>query len=157
MTTPLRLAASLLCISLAACGSIHVEGETHEIASPAPTSTEPTLMHIEYLEIVTPDVDATCETLAKLHGVTFSGPVPEFGNALTADLGDGRRLGVRAPMHESETPVIRPYILVDDIDAAVEAAKAGGGEIAHPPLEIPGQGKFAIYFQGGNQYGLWQK
>jgi predicted enzyme related to lactoylglutathione lyase len=52
--------------------------------------------------------------------------------------------------------VVRPYLLVDDIQAAVEKAKASGCEIAHPPLEIPGHGTFAIYFQGGIQYGLWQ-
>ena len=59
-------------------------------------------------------------------------------------------------MHEAEDPVVRPYLLVDDIEAAVEAAKEAGGEIAHPPMEIPGHGKFAIYIQGGIQTGLWQ-
>jgi hypothetical protein len=31
-----------------------------------------------------------------------------------------------------------------------------GAEIAHPPMEIPGHGKFAIYVQGGVHHGLWQ-
>ena len=111
---------------------------------------------VQYLEIVTPDVDATCEALSKTHGVTFSEPVPEFGNARTANLKSGGRIGVRAPMRETEDPVVRPYILVEDIEAAVEAAKAAGGEIAMPPMEIPGQGMFAIYLLGGIQHGLWQ-
>ncbi|MBT6211199.1 MAG: hypothetical protein HOI35_14430 [Woeseia sp.] len=34
-------------------------------------------------------------------------------------------VGVREPMHEDEEPVVRPYWLVDDIEAAVEAATAG--------------------------------
>ena len=29
-------------------------------------------------------------------------------------------------------------------------------EIAHPPMELPGYGTFAIYIQGGIQFGLWQ-
>ena len=37
-------------------------------------------------------------------------------------------------------------------DAAVES----GAEIAHPPMELPGHGKFAIYIQGGSHHGLWQ-
>lgn len=37
-----------------------------------------------------------------------------------------------------------------------EADKAAGGEIAHPPMEIPGRGKFAIFIQGGIQFGLRQ-
>ncbi len=113
-------------------------------------------MQIHYLEIVTPDVDATCGALAKLHGVTFSAPKAGLGNARTADLPGGGMLGVRAPMHPSETPVVRPYMLVKDIEAAAEAAQAAGGEIAHPPMEIPDHGKFAIYIQGGIHHGLWQ-
>ena len=63
---------------------------------------------------------------------------------------------VRAPMHETEEPVVRPYLLVDDIDAAAKAAEEAGGEIAHPPMEIPGHGKFAIFIQGGIHHGVWQ-
>ena len=51
---------------------------------------------------------------------------------------------------------MRPYRLVDDIVAAVAAAGQAGGEVAHPPMEIPGHGTFAIYLQGGNDHGLWQ-
>lgn len=113
-------------------------------------------MKVQYLEIVTPDVDATCAAYAELHGVTFGPPDAGLGNARTAALANGGKIGVRAPMRETEEPVVRPYLLVDDIEAAVEAAQAAGGEIAHPPMEIPGHGKFAIYIQGGIQQGLWQ-
>ena len=65
-------------------------------------------------------------------------------------------MGVRAPLRETEDPVVRPYWLVADIDAALAAAVQAGGKIAHPPMEIPGQGTFAIYLQGGNDHGLWQ-
>jgi predicted enzyme related to lactoylglutathione lyase len=58
-------------------------------------------------------------------------------------------------MHESEAPVVRPYWLVDDIDAALAAAVEAGGEIAHSPMTIPGHGTFAIYIHGGVQHGLW--
>ncbi len=66
-------------------------------------------------------------------------------------------MGVRAPMRETEEPVVRPYWLVDDIEAAVAAAVEAGGELAHPPMEIPGHGTFAIYIQGGIDHGLWQR
>lgn len=113
-------------------------------------------MQIHYLEIVTPEVDAVCGTYEQLHGVSFSAPDAGLGNARTAPLPGGGLVGVRAPMHESEEPVVRPYLLVDDVDAAAEAAEAAGAEIAHPPMEIPGHGKFAIYIQGGVHHGLWQ-
>ena len=114
-------------------------------------------MNVHYLEIVTQDLDATCDALEKLHGVSFSEPDPGLGNARTAALHGGGRIGVRAPMHAEEQPVVRPYLLVDDIEAAVEAARAAGGEIAMAATEIPGQGRFAIYFLGGIQHGLWQR
>jgi predicted enzyme related to lactoylglutathione lyase len=113
-------------------------------------------MRIQYLEIVTPDVDAVCATYAQVHGVTFGDPDAGLGNARTASLGDGGKIGVRAPMHETEESVVRPYLLVDEIDTAVQSAEAAGGEIAHPPMEIPGHGKFAIFIQGGVHHGVWQ-
>ena len=113
-------------------------------------------MQVHYLEIVTPDVDAACAALEKLHGVSFGEPEAGLGNARTAPLAGGGTVGVRAPMQEAEEPVVRPYVLVEDIDGAVEAAEAAGAQIAHPPMEIPGHGRFAIYIQGGIQYGLWQ-
>ena len=124
-------------------------------------TTEKAMNHealtIQYLEIVTPALDETCAILAKTHGVVFSDPIPELGNARTADLADGGRIGVRAPMRETEQPVVRPYILVDDIQAAAKAAEAAGGTIAIPPMPIPGQGTFAIYILGGIEHGLWQR
>ena len=113
-------------------------------------------MRVHYLEIVTQEVDATCATHEQLHGVTFGVGDPGLGNARTAAMANGGMIGVRAPMNESEEPVVRPYLLVKDLDAAVAAVAKTGGEIVHPPMEIPGHGKFAIYIQGDIQHGLWQ-
>ena len=117
---------------------------------------EERIVEVRYLEIVTPEMEAACSTLADAHGVTFSEPVAMLGNARTATLAGGGRISVRAPLRANETPVVRPYILVDDIEAAVATAKAAGAEIAHPPMEIPGEGTFAIYILGGIEFGLWK-
>ncbi|MDH3402608.1 MAG: hydroxylase [Acidobacteriota bacterium] len=113
-------------------------------------------MQIHYLEIVTKDVDATCATYAQLHGVSFGDADAGLGGARTAPLPGGGMLGVRAPMHDAEEPVVRPYLLVDDVEAAAAAAVESGAEIAHPPMELPGHGTFAIFIQGGIHHGLWQ-
>lgn len=113
-------------------------------------------MQVQYLEIVTQMVNETCDALADAHGVVFSHPIPELGNARTAQLKDGGRIGVRAPMGEHEKPVVRPYVLVDDIKVAVKAAEKSGAQIAIPPMEIPGQGTFSIYILGGIEHGLWE-
>ena len=113
-------------------------------------------MQIGYLEFVTPNVDAFCATYEKVHGVTFSEPVAELGNARTTALASGQKVGVRAPMRPDEAPVVRPYILTDDIQAAFKAAEAAGAELAHPPMEIPGHGTFAIFIHNGIESALWQ-
>ena len=113
-------------------------------------------MQIHYLEIVAKDVDAVCSAYAASNTVQFGEPDAGLGNARTAALPGGGLVGVRAPMHETEEPVVRPYWLVGDVEAALAAAVENGGEVAHPPMEISGHGTFAIYVLGGIQHGLWQ-
>ncbi|MEM1104505.1 MAG: hydroxylase [Pseudomonadota bacterium] len=114
-------------------------------------------MQVHYLEIVTPNVEATCDILAAHHDVAFGEPVAVLGGARVANLQGGGRIGVRAPMRDDEEPVVRPYLLVNDIEAATLSAEAAGAEFAMRATEIPGQGKFAIYFLGGIQHGLWER
>ena len=111
---------------------------------------------IHYLEIVTSEPEQTCELLQAVHGVTFSEPVPELGTARVAELPDGNRIAVRGPLRADEAPVVRPYLLVDDIAAAIKTAEEAGGQVAIPPTEIPGHGTFALYLLGGIDHGLWQ-
>ncbi|MEM7455320.1 MAG: hydroxylase [Planctomycetota bacterium] len=113
-------------------------------------------MKIQYLEIVTTEVDALCSQYAAIYNTEFSEPNASFGGARTAELGDGGMIGIRGPLRESEAPVVRPYVLVEDINAAVEAAKEAGAEVAMPPMAIPGQGMFAIVINGGIDCGFWQ-
>ena len=151
MTTTTRIGLIALCVA-----PLLLVGAAASVQPDAPQADE-TSVQVEYLEIVTPKVDETCAALAKAHGVEFSEPVAELGNARTADLAGGGRIGVRAPMRETEKPVVRPCLLVDDIEAAVKAARDAGAEMAMPPMPIPGQGTFSIYVLGGIEHGLWQK
>ena len=102
-------------------------------------------MQIEYLEIVTPEVEATCKIFAEHHGAVFSDPVPELGNARLADHACGGRISVRAPMAEHETPTVRPYMLVGDIEAAshlphldTAGSRHPNGSIGHQDQLDPG-------------------
>ena len=113
-------------------------------------------MKIQYLEIVTPEVDALCRQYATIYDITFSEPDANFGGARTAKLDGGGLIGIRGPLRDTETPVVRPYVLVYDIKAAVKSAAEAGAEIAMPPTEIPEQGMFAIVIHGGIECGFWQ-
>lgn len=137
------VAAPWIAILQVGCSSKHVEDKTNT-------------MKIHYLEIVTPDVETICTLYSKMHGVTFGDTDQNLGGARTARLANGGMLGVRAPMHAGEKPVVRPYILVDDIEAAVAMAAKSGAEIAVPPMKLPGHGTCAIFIQSGIESGLWQ-
>lgn len=113
-------------------------------------------LHVHYLEIVTPDVDAVCAFYARVHGVTFGAPDADLGGARTAALAAGGTLGVRAPLRSSEPPVVRPYMRVDDIQACVAAAVQAGAKVAVPPLRLGRHGQCAIVVLGGLEAGLWQ-
>ena len=113
-------------------------------------------MQIQYLEIVTTDVDAACALHSRMHGVKFGDTDQNLGGARTAKLTNGGLLGIRAPLRSTEKPVVRPYMLVEDIKAEVAAAAESGARIAMTPTEIAGHGQFAIIIHGGIESGLWQ-
>lgn len=113
-------------------------------------------MTTQYLEIVTPDVDGVCATYERTHGVTFGDGDPVLGGARTAKLAGGGLIGVRRPLRDTEEPVVRPYMLVQDIESAVDAAEDAGAKIAIRSMELDGHGVCAILIQGGIDIGLWQ-
>ena len=157
-TSTLRstLASLLPLLVVLASGIAHGPAQDGEPASASKAPADEQPIRIEFLEIVTSDMEATCAMLEELHGVTLGAPDAALGNARTAPLRGGGRISVRAPMRADEEPTVRPYVLVDDIEAAVTAAEASGGTIAMAATPLPGGGKFAIFFLGGIQHALWQ-
>jgi predicted enzyme related to lactoylglutathione lyase len=111
---------------------------------------------VYYLEIVTPAPETTRDFYAAAYGWRFAERAPELGNAFAATLPDGSMCGIRAPMHAAEQPIVRTYLRVTDVHAAVQRAEELGATIAMGATEIVGRGTFAIYFIGGIQQGLWQ-
>ena len=114
-------------------------------------------MRLHYLEIVCRDVAAQCDALERLHGVSFGPAVADLGQARVAERPDGSMIGVRAPLAEHEQPIVRAYLEVADISAAVEQAEAAGALIAYPPTRQGDTGTWAIYILGDLQFGLWQR
>ena len=154
------IATAVFGTAIAGAGCSRTEPGAQPQAASAPSGAPKgvsSAMQVYYLEVVTKDVDAVCATYAAAKGVQFGPPDAALGNARTAPMPGGGLVGVRAPLRETEQPVVRPYWLVDDIDAAVAAVTKSGAVIALPPMKLPGHGTCAIYFQGGVEHGLWQK
>ncbi|WP_371685873.1 VOC family protein [Nitratireductor sp. OM-1] len=47
------------------------------------------------------------------------------------------------------------YLSVDDVDAALEKAKAGGASVMREPFDVPGVGRIAILRQPGGAVIGW--
>lgn len=112
---------------------------------------------LQYLEIVTENLDATCELYESLWGVKFGEPDSDLGGARTIERADGTRVGVRAPLADHEAPIVRTYVAVDDITAATKAAESQGAMVAYGPQQQGAAGTFAIVILGGVQHGFWQR
>lgn len=134
-----------------------VDNETDKSVDKSKQDKKEKTMQIQYLEIVTPEIDALCKQYSTMLGIKFSEPDAALGNARTAKLNSGGLIGIRGPMRTTETPVVRPYVLVDDLKASVAAAAEAGAEVAIASMEIPGgHGTIAIVIHGGIECGLWQ-
>jgi len=91
-----------------------------------------------------------------LHDVEFGESDPSLGGARVAELLTGGKLGIRPPLRETEKPIVRHYILVNDIQTTVNAAEKAGAEVAVPPMKLPGHGQCAIVIHNGIESGFWQ-
>jgi predicted enzyme related to lactoylglutathione lyase len=110
-----------------------------------------------YLEIVSNDVDSLMALYQDLYGLSFGPPDPDLGQARVATRADGTLVGIREPLAAHEEPIVRTYLVVEDIQQAVKKAEDSGATVAYPPTRQGDRGTFAIVFQGDVQHGLWQR
>ncbi len=114
-------------------------------------------MAVHYLEIVSDDVDTLTGLYQRMHGLSFGPPDPDLGQARVATQPDGTLVGIRQPLAAHEQPIVRTYLVVDDIHHAVEQAEAAGATMAYGPTRQGQRGTFAIVIQGDVEHGLWQR
>lgn len=110
---------------------------------------------ISHIEFPADDVERATRFYGAVAGWEFSEMSGMPGYLLfrtSPETGGG--LGKRG---ESVGDVVRVYIDVDDLEAAVEAATANGGSVVTPPADIPGQGRYAaVKDPEGNEIGLYE-
>ena len=110
---------------------------------------------ITHIEFPADDVERAKRFYAAVAGWEFSEMEGMAGYWLfrTSDASGGG-IGRRG---ESVGDVVRVYIDVDDLEAAVAAATANGGSVVTPPSDIPGQGRFAaVRDPEGSEIGLYE-
>jgi len=111
---------------------------------------------ITYIEVVTEKVSECCDFYLAAYGWTFESPILELGGARVAVLDSGTRWGIRNPMAASESPTVRTYIRVADIEEAARVAIELGGVEALGPTGLGEHGKVAIFLLHGIEQGIWE-
>ncbi|PYG33256.1 VOC family protein [Pelagimonas varians] len=112
-----------------------------------PTPTHGTIM---WTELMTRDLPKALEYYSAVCGWEYDlMPDPDTGGQYHIAKKDGQSVAGLMDMSAIENlsevpPHWFTYIAVDDVDAAVEATKAAGGEIRRPPFDIPGIGRIAM-------------
>jgi predicted enzyme related to lactoylglutathione lyase len=114
-------------------------------------------MAVHYLEIVSNDVDTLTQLYQRMHGLAFGPPDRDLGQARVATRADGTLVGIRKPLAAHEQPIMRTYLVVEDIHHAAKKAEEHGATVAYPPTRQGQRGTFAIVIQGDVQHGLWQR
>ena len=108
-----------------------------------------------YLEVVATDSQAASAYYESAFGWQFE-QVAELGNAMVAEMPGGSLCGIREPLSDIETPIIRTYFQVPDLAEATSQARRSGATILLDQMEIPGRGQIAIFELCGIEQGVWQ-
>jgi predicted enzyme related to lactoylglutathione lyase len=110
---------------------------------------------INHIEFPADDTDRAKAFYAAVAGWEF-GEMDGFPNyyMFRTSEGNGGAIGKR---DESTGHILRIYITVDSIEAAVAAAEANGGKTKEPKSEIEGMGWFAVVIDPeGSEVGLFE-
>ena len=99
-------------------------------------------------ELMTRDVDAAREYYARVCGWDFD-EMPMDGGAYLVAMAHGKPVAGLMDMTgldgmEDVPPHWFTYLAVDDLDVAMDAHRAHGGQVMRPPFDVDGVGRIAI-------------
>jgi predicted enzyme related to lactoylglutathione lyase len=113
--------------------------------------------HYSHIEIPADDLERATTFYKNVFGWHFD-QMPGFEDY---HVYSGEHAGVGGGMGKRGVTaghVVRNYINVDSIDAAIPKVTAHGGRITQPKAHIPGQGWYAVIEDSeGNEIALWEQ
>lgn len=119
-----------------------------ETAEPVPTPHG----HFHWNELMTRDVPAAQKLYSAALGWTFDAMNMPDGTVYHICMSNGQMVGgmfdiSKNPQMEQVPTSWMAYIAVDDVDAALEKAKAEGAQVMGPPFDVQGVGRIAMVMQ----------
>jgi len=110
-----------------------------------------------WVDLSSPDVDASVQFYGALFGWTADEGSPEFGGYRMLRSNGKMVAGVGPIMNPGQPPVWNTYVSVDDAAATSEKAKQAGGQVLMESMQIGDSGSMAMLQDPtGAVVGLWQ-
>jgi predicted enzyme related to lactoylglutathione lyase len=109
-----------------------------------------------WVDLASPDVEASRAFYSELLGWTFTEPAPEFGGYVRARSADGDVAGV-GPVMEGGFPAWTLYFRTASNEAAAAAITGSGGTVVVPPMAVGPLGSMLVAQDPtGAFFGLWE-
>jgi predicted enzyme related to lactoylglutathione lyase len=111
-----------------------------------------------WVDLGSPDVDASISFYGSLFGWTASEPGPPEAGGYRFFLQDGKMVaGIGPLMMEGQPPAWLNYVTVADADETAGEARDAGGTVFVEPMDVMDVGRFSVLADPtGAALGLWQ-
>lgn len=104
-------------------------------------------MLIDYVEFISPQLEATQAFFSRAFGWSAIDYGPDYRDVQGAGLGGGIERGaLRAPLI---------VLKADDLEVALEKVREAGGIVTHEIFDFPGGRRFQFIEPGGTEMAVW--
>ena len=104
---------------------------------------------IDYVELTTPDLEASQAFFTSAFGWSYVEYGPDYRDIQGAGLSGGIERGAVRP------PLV--ILKADDLEAALETVRQAGAQITREIFEFPGGRRFQFTEPGGTEMAVWSK
>jgi predicted enzyme related to lactoylglutathione lyase len=110
-----------------------------------------------WVDLSTPDIDATTEFYGALLGWKATETSEDYGGYIRYEL-DGEAVAGAGPLMAEGQPIVwTSYFAVSDAEAAAARIADAGGQTIAPPMDVMNLGRMGIFVDpAGAAFGIWQ-
>jgi predicted enzyme related to lactoylglutathione lyase len=111
-----------------------------------------------WVELSTPDTDASAAFYAEVMGWTATEPGPAESGGYRMFQSDGKNVaGLMGQMQEGQPTAWATYVSVADAADTAEKVRAAGGSVVVDPMDVMELGRMAVFADPtGAVFGVWQ-
>ncbi|MEV6605287.1 VOC family protein [Kutzneria sp. NPDC051319] len=110
-----------------------------------------------WIDLGSPDLDATRAFYTELFGWTAHTGGEEFGGYTIFNLGDDAVAGAGPLFGEGQPPLWNTYVITDSADDIAAKVEANGGKVLMAPGDVGENGRMAVFLDsGGAAFSVWQ-